>query len=71
MIVEGDSGGPAIDYHNNTAYLAGIVSFGPKSCGQAAIPSVYTRISYYIDWIEKVVNTLWSEKIIKTNDQWN
>jgi secreted trypsin-like serine protease len=31
--------------------LLGIVSFGPRSCGLANFPGVYTQVSSYIEWI--------------------
>jgi secreted trypsin-like serine protease len=54
---QGDSGGPLqikdkeyiCSYH-----LIGITSFG-IGCGGKAVPSVYTRASSYLDWIESVV----------------
>uniref|UniRef100_A0A1A9WQN4 Peptidase S1 domain-containing protein n=1 Tax=Glossina brevipalpis TaxID=37001 RepID=A0A1A9WQN4_9MUSC len=56
---QGDSGGPLVlhtaDRHGITrSYVIGITSFG-KPCG-FNIPAVYTRVSEYIDWIEKIVN---------------
>ncbi|KAF2897100.1 hypothetical protein ILUMI_09081 [Ignelater luminosus] len=51
----GDSGGPlkVIAYHNNDARFVqyGVVSFGPRFCGQDGFPGVYTRVDYYMDWI--------------------
>lgn len=53
---QGDSGGP-LQYipTNNTLIptVVGIVSFG-ISCG-TVLPSVYTRVAYYLDWIESIV----------------
>uniref|UniRef100_A0A182PQ56 Peptidase S1 domain-containing protein n=1 Tax=Anopheles epiroticus TaxID=199890 RepID=A0A182PQ56_9DIPT len=52
---EGDSGGPL--YHvaggddSPKYYLLGVTSFG-AGCGSSN-PSVYTRISFYLDWIEQ------------------
>lgn len=37
-------------------YLAGVVSYGPKNCGTPGIPGVYTRVSKYIEWIEKNIS---------------
>lgn len=51
----GDSGGPlqAAAYINgDTRYVQqGVVSFGPKFCGLEGFPGVYTKVSYYMDWI--------------------
>lgn len=54
---EGDSGGPLQilqpDGTKNTATVVGIVSFGVL-CG-THLPSIYTRVAYYLDWIESIV----------------
>lgn len=54
----GDSGGPLLYENNGTLYQAGIVSFGPKQCGDStvAIQSVYTEIYDYSDWLAGVFN---------------
>lgn len=53
---QGDSGGP-LQYFTDAAQkfgtVAGIVSFG-QFCG-TSFPSIYTRVAYYVDWIESVV----------------
>lgn len=51
----GDSGGPIFLYDNpsGVSTVVGIVSFG-VSCG-TALPSVYTRVASYIEWIESNV----------------
>ena len=41
------SGGPKF-------YQIGIVSQG-KNCGQKDYPGIYTRVSYYISWIDKII----------------
>ncbi|KAF2897099.1 hypothetical protein ILUMI_09080 [Ignelater luminosus] len=55
----GDSGGPLQNFivHNGDlrGVQFGVVSFGPRFCGQEGFPGVYTRIDYYMDWI---LNTL-------------
>ncbi|KAJ8945722.1 hypothetical protein NQ314_009084 [Rhamnusium bicolor] len=43
----GDSGGPLVKY----GVLIGIVSWGITPCGSVGAPSVYTRVSNYVDWI--------------------
>ncbi|KAF5293939.1 hypothetical protein FQA39_LY13644 [Lamprigera yunnana] len=51
----GDSGGPIqrIDSYNDDARYVqyGVVSFGPRFCGQEGFPGVYTRTDSYIEWI--------------------
>lgn len=51
----GDSGGPLqrIDSLNDDVRFVqyGVVSFGPRLCGQEGFPGVYTRTDSYIDWI--------------------
>lgn len=31
-------------------YVSGLVSFGPKRCGEQ-LPGVYTKVEYYYNWI--------------------
>jgi len=45
----GDSGGPMM-CGNNLELLAGITSWGVSNCS-GNYPSVYTRVSEYLDWI--------------------
>ncbi|XP_022916351.1 trypsin delta-like [Onthophagus taurus] len=45
----GDSGGPLVQ--NNT--LIGIVSFGINNCATRGAPSVYTKVSRFVDWISE------------------
>jgi secreted trypsin-like serine protease len=53
----GDSGGAlmstGISPRDGRAryFVAGVVSFGPESCGTKDWPGVYTRVSHYADWI--------------------
>jgi len=49
----GDSGGPLMWLNEDYKYVvAGIVSFGPNSCGNFH-PGVYTKVEKYLGWIEK------------------
>ncbi|CAF3433076.1 unnamed protein product [Rotaria sp. Silwood1] len=47
---QGDSGGPLMIFSKGQWILVGITSYG-ISCALADYPGVYTRVSYYIDWI--------------------
>ncbi|XP_045530233.1 serine protease snake-like [Pieris brassicae] len=54
---EGDSGGPLQKIHPTIRCMysvIGITSMG-KSCGIAGEPSIYTRVEYYLPWIEEIV----------------
>lgn len=55
----GDSGGPLMHQVNEGSnfrvYQIGIVSYGFK-CAEPGYPGVYTRITAFIDWIEKNLN---------------
>lgn len=50
----GDSGGPVQNYENSRlSSVVGVISFGFECGGK--VPSVNTRVAYYLDWIESVV----------------
>lgn len=54
----GDSGGPAYLSENGQYYLLGISSRNDswfKGIGEYGVNEVYTRISYYREWIDKVM----------------
>lgn len=59
---QGDSGGPLQVMEDRVDCLktfplhkvVGVTSFG-RDCGRKMAPGVYTRVSRYIEWIEKVV----------------
>ncbi|XP_060650966.1 serine protease snake [Drosophila nasuta] len=54
----GDSGGPLLVYHQEYPcmyHVMGITSAG-ISCGTPHIPSVYTRVHYYLDWIRETMS---------------
>lgn len=67
---QGDSGGPLMwnNQHGSLDqvssekwYQLGLVSFG-HGCANSEYPGVYTRISYYMPWILRIVN---GRKLIK------
>ncbi|XP_055307789.1 serine protease persephone-like [Sitodiplosis mosellana] len=50
----GDSGGPVQHFKNHRlSTVIGVVSFG-FGCG-TGMPSISTRVAYYLDWIESVI----------------
>lgn len=50
----GDSGGPLIRTSaDGCPILLGVVSYGTRECARENSPSVYTRVSAYIDWIRQ------------------
>ncbi|XP_067628301.1 chymotrypsinogen A [Eurosta solidaginis] len=52
---QGDSGGPLICKFNDTSFIVGVVSHG-LTCGITGIPSIYTSIVPYLEWISLVIN---------------
>uniref|UniRef100_A0A3B4B028 Coagulation factor IX n=1 Tax=Periophthalmus magnuspinnatus TaxID=409849 RepID=A0A3B4B028_9GOBI len=48
---QGDSGGPHANVHRDTWFLTGIVSWG-EECAKKGKYGVYTRVSYYYNWIK-------------------
>jgi secreted trypsin-like serine protease len=55
----GDSGGPIHQWLNGHWEQVGLVSFGRK-CAEAENPGVYTRLSFYYDWINSHVKEIYS-----------
>lgn len=56
---QGDSGGPLMLGTNEKTHLryyqVGVVSYGLK-CAEPGYPGVYTRITSFLDWIQKNLN---------------
>ena len=54
---QGDSGGPLVQRNERNEYeLIGIVSWGVAPCGEDSLPSVYTRVSAYNEWINSTIS---------------
>jgi secreted trypsin-like serine protease len=53
---QGDSGGPLVRLEGSQKVLVGIVSNG-YGCAYKDIPAAYTRVSYYLDWIDRQKKT--------------
>lgn len=49
----GDSGGPMMVQYRETWFLIGLVSWG-EGCGQKDKLGVYTKVSNYLEWIDRV-----------------
>ncbi len=53
----GDSGGPLFAPPGSGGWKqVGIVSFGSSTCALLGVPTVYTEVAAYIDWIEQYVS---------------
>ncbi|CAF1014548.1 unnamed protein product [Didymodactylos carnosus] len=51
----GDSGSPLMIVENNRYVAAGLVSYGNKQCDSSESPGIYTRISFYSQWINQTI----------------
>ncbi|KAL4711112.1 hypothetical protein ACJJTC_009483 [Scirpophaga incertulas] len=47
----GFGGAPLLVWRDGHQYQVGIVSFGSENCGSEGVPSVYTNVAHYHDWI--------------------
>ncbi|MDX1803834.1 MAG: serine protease [Alcanivorax sp.] len=52
----GDSGGPLLYQQNGQVWLVGVTSYGSEQCASDGVPSVYTRVASYLDWLEQASN---------------
>ncbi|KAJ8716210.1 hypothetical protein PYW08_013495 [Mythimna loreyi] len=52
---QGDSGGPIVVNNKNRRVLIGVVSFGSISGCQKGYPAVFTRVTTYLSWINKLL----------------
>lgn len=65
----GDSGGPLLVNNSNERYLIGIVSYGVKGCANSSVPSVYTKVPSYLNWLESVNKNLVSVDVTLTSKE--
>ncbi|XP_017772529.1 PREDICTED: venom protease-like [Nicrophorus vespilloides] len=49
----GFGGAPLLVQHGAYYYQVGILSFGSDQCGAQGVPSVYTNIKKYVNWIKE------------------
>ncbi|XP_058506311.1 elastase-1-like [Solea solea] len=55
---QGDSGGPLSCHTNGAWRVHGVVSYGPAGyCNQVTKPTVFTRVSSFMDWIRDVLGS--------------
>ena len=57
-ICYGDTGSPLVckDPGSDEYVLRGVASFLAKGCGHESIPDVFTRVSWYMDWLEDLID---------------
>ncbi|KRX94313.1 Coagulation factor XI [Trichinella pseudospiralis] len=50
---QGDSGGPLLCEYNKRMVVFGVSSGNTGLCGQFNKPSLYTRVTFYLDWLKE------------------
>jgi hypothetical protein len=56
LIELGDSGGPILQWIGDRWEQVGISSYVTYGCAAVGFPPVFTRLAYYNDWIESILN---------------
>ena len=52
----GDSGGPLQNYGKNSQMIQfGLISYGQRNCAKYNVPTVYTNIATFMDWIRDTI----------------
>ena len=62
---QGDSGGPLVD--ERMQKLVGIVSHG-LGCARPNYPGIYTQVSFYVNWIARVMESCKSQESCKSHN---
>ncbi len=66
----GDSGGPLMKFSTSRQWiLAGVTSFG-LGCGRAQHSGVYTRVTFYSEWINATMNAedMFKDSVLTVSD---
>lgn len=54
--LQGDSGGPLASKNDEGVHeLVGVASWGVIPCGRKGAPSVFVKVSDFIDWINSTI----------------
>jgi len=65
----GDSGGPLVKEHvSGRTVVVGVVSWGPPVCKLTGTPSVYSRVSANLDWLEDVLGNEYPDQDCSNSD---
>lgn len=59
---QGDGGGPLV--YNHTVII-GVVNFSPHKCEERLKPTVYTRVSSYLNFIEDAISNVPNPQIVE------
>ena len=54
FLLKGDYGGPLVSQYEDVWYLIGMPSWS-RGCADSGYPGVYTRVTYFEDWIMDVI----------------
>ncbi|XP_034826264.1 phenoloxidase-activating enzyme-like [Maniola hyperantus] len=52
---DGDSGGPLMYEYSDRYYVIGVLSYGPRRCGEIGRPATHTNVYRYISWIKETI----------------
>ncbi|XP_031328977.1 CLIP domain-containing serine protease 14D isoform X2 [Photinus pyralis] len=56
-VCEGFGGSPLVEEQGGSYFQIGILSFGSDQCGAPGVPSVYTNVRRYVNWIKDNIPT--------------